>query len=361
MAIKYKWLVGVLKELIEKDMAKGIHKLPTEAELCRKYKVSRQTVRLSLSVLEQEGLILKKKGSGSYITGLSTDPTRNQIGILISDEQEYIYPALLNDIHQVFAQSGFTEKIFVTDNRHQTEREILCTLLKNPPRGILVEGCKSALPNPNLSLYQSLMKKGTSVVFLHNYYPSLMPSTYVKDDNLSGSALLVRHLALQGHKSIGGIFKWDDLQGIERFQGFTEAMKDCGLEVFDEWVGWYGSRELDGLLKQGNTDFLKRFIRDSLKVCTAVVCYNDVAAYYLQRELRNAGYRLPEDMAVTAFDNTYLSTADTLGITTLSHIPHEMGEKAAHTLLNKLKGLPASSQEVPWQLTPKASTQTKLV
>lgn len=361
MAIKYKWLISLLKELIQKDIERGIQKLPTEAELCRKYKVSRQTVRLSLSILEQEGLIIKKKGSGSYITGLSLDPSRNVIGILISTDQEYIYPGLLNDIHQVLSNAGFSEKIFVTNNRHQSEREILLSLLKNPLRGILAEGCRSALPNPNLSLYRSLMEKGTAVVFLHNHYPTLSPCTYVKDDNIAGSALLVRRLVQQGHKAIGGIFKWDDLQGIERFQGFTEAMKDSGLEVFDEWIGWYGSRELDGLLKDGNTDFLKQFIRESLKICTAVVCYNGVAAYYLQKELRNAGFRLPDDMAVAAFDHTYLSTADALAITTLSHRPHEMGQEAAYTILNKLKGLPAPSKEIPWQLIPNAASLSKPV
>lgn len=74
MAIKYKWLAERLKEMIYSDIEKGIEKLPTEQELCERFRVSRQTVRLSLSLLEEEGLIVKKQGSGSFITGLLTEP-----------------------------------------------------------------------------------------------------------------------------------------------------------------------------------------------------------------------------------------------------------------------------------------------
>ena len=71
MAIKYKWLAGRLREQLPDYTANGIHRLPTEAAISQRYKVSRQTVRQALSVLEQEGLIEKRQGSGSYITGRS--------------------------------------------------------------------------------------------------------------------------------------------------------------------------------------------------------------------------------------------------------------------------------------------------
>ena len=57
MAIKYKWLAGTLRDLIKKDVKNQINKLPSEQELCRRYHVSRQTVRQALNLLTQEGLI----------------------------------------------------------------------------------------------------------------------------------------------------------------------------------------------------------------------------------------------------------------------------------------------------------------
>ena len=45
MAIKYKWLVEQLREIISDSIQKGSNKLPTEQELAARYRVSRQTVR----------------------------------------------------------------------------------------------------------------------------------------------------------------------------------------------------------------------------------------------------------------------------------------------------------------------------
>lgn len=356
MAIKYKWLTNRLKALIINYIEMGINKLPSEAEISAKYNVSRQTVRLSLSLLEKDGLIVKKRGSGSYITGLSSDSAGNTIGILISDDSDYIYPGVLSDLKGALSESGFLAKVYVTNNRTCMEREILLSLLQHPLRGIIAEGCKSALPNPNLDLYDKLMKKGCVVQFLYNYYPSMNECLYVKDDNPAGSSLLVRHLVKQGHTAIGGIFKFDDLQGPERFQGFMETMTDYHLSVPDERIGWYSSDDLDKLQRLKDAGFLKKFVRETLSTCTAVVCYNDLIAYHLIKELNLAGYRLPSDMAVTAFDNTYLSTSGILTVTTLSHKPHEMGMLSAQMMIDRLKGLPVTSQEVPWKINLKEST-----
>lgn len=356
MAIKYKWLADRLKEMIYTDIEKGIEKLPTEQELCSRFRVSRQTVRLSLSLLEQEGLIVKKRGSGSFITGLRSEPDSNIIGILISDDQDYIYPSLINDIQSELSRNGFGSRVFVTGCRASTERHILSELLKRPLRGLIVEGCRSALPNPNLDLYRRLRDSSTSLVFINNYYAQLDGCSYVKDDNLTGSGMLVRHLTGLGHTAVGGIFPADELQGIERYQGFVESMRDCGLPVPDERIGWFFSTDMELLIKKRDTDFLRRIITEALADCTAVVCYNDMTAYYLIQELRQAGLNVPEDIAVASFDNTYLSSSERVAITSLSHNPHESGTEAAQLMVRRLKGLPAQSLELPWELKVRQST-----
>lgn len=357
MAIKYKWLAERLEMMIEKNIQNGISRLPTEQELGAKYHVSRQTVRMALSLLEQKGLVVKKQGSGCFLTGRSVELQGNVIGVLISNDREYLYPGVLNDIQNTLSEHGFTDQVFVTDNSVSREREILLKLIKNPLRGLIVEGCKSALPNPNLDLYRRLIKIGCQIVFLYNYYPSLADCIYIKDDNYNGSALLVKHLAAKGYTAIGGIFKSDDMQGIERYQGFIETMCELDLPVSDDCIRWYSSHELNLLLLQKNTSFLKTMAEESFSSCSAIICYNDLIAYYLINELLSAGYHLPSDIVVAAFDNTYLSSSTILTATTLSHAPHVMGTIAAEAIIKKLSGLPVASQEVRWKLNPKASTQ----
>lgn len=355
---KYEKLIEQLNLLISSNLEKGISKLPTESELCRQYQVSRQTVRTALSFLKEEGIVTSRQGSGSYATGLSHDTAKNTIPILISTKQEYIYPALLADMQAVFTAHGYRMQILPTDNNTQTERQYLAKLLDNPPRGLIVEGCKSALPNPNLDLYEKLQSLHTFLLFLHNRYASMPDTACIKDDNYYGGYLLAKHLTSLGHTRIAGIFKIDDLQGPERYLGVATGLRDLGYPMPDSRVGWFSSQELDTLEAKQDTRFLTNFIRDRLSGCSAVVCYNDEIAYWLIKELLYAGIHVPDEMSVVCFDNSYLSELSGIRITSLSHAPHEMGTRAAECMIQGLKGLSVVSLEIPWHLVRRESDGT---
>lgn len=376
MAIKYKWLVEQLREIISDSIQKGINKLPTEQELAVRYRVSRQTVRAALAVLEDEREIRRIKGSGAYITGLSSLEDRNIVGILIPDEQQYEYPALINDIRVALAAEGFSCKVYPTHNHVDQERQILQFLLKSPLRALIVEPVKSALPSPNTELYQRLIQRGTSILFLGCAYPQLSQIPVIYEDNLYGAGLLVQTLVEKGHSSIAGIFQMDDQRGLERYQGFLDAMQNQGLTVPDRNICWYTTQELDDFRQSQDISFLKKFLERIIPDCTAFICEDDFIAWLLWEELSlgqekkiathaslssslqstgfkttSADHSFETTIALAAFNTSYLTTSGLLRATTLTHQTHQPGTLAAQMSINKLKGLPVSSQEVPWQLS----------
>ena len=376
MAIKYKWLVEQLREIISDSIQKGINKLPTEQELAARYRVSRQTVRAALAVLEDEREIRRIKGSGAYITGLSSLEDQNIVGILIPDEQQYEYPALINDIRVTLAAEGFSCKVYPTHNHVDQERQILQFLLKSPLRALIVEPVKSALPSPNTELYQKLIQKGTSILFLGCAYPQLSQIPVIYEDNLYGAGLLVQSLVEKGHSSIAGIFQMDDQRGHERYQGFLDAMQNQGLTVPDRNICWYTTQELDDFRQSRDISFLKKFLERITPDYTAFICEDDFIAWLLWEELSlgqekkiathaslssslqntgftaaSAGHSFEATIALATFNTSYLTTSGLLCATTLTHQTHQPGTLAAHISINKLKGLPVSSQEVPWQLS----------
>lgn len=64
---RYLQLAGDLREAILADRYAGGASFPTENELCQRYKVSRFTVREALRRLQAEGLIERKRGSGTRV------------------------------------------------------------------------------------------------------------------------------------------------------------------------------------------------------------------------------------------------------------------------------------------------------
>ena len=376
MAIKYKWLVEQLREIISDSIQKGINKLPTEQELAARYRVSRQTVRAALAVLEDEREIRRIKGSGAYITGLSSLEDQNIVGILIPDEQQYEYPALINDIRVTLAAEGFSCKVYPTHNHVDQERQILQFLLKSPLRALIVEPVKSALPSPNTELYQRLIQRGTFILFLGCAYPQLSQIPVIYEDNLYGAGLLVQSLVEKGHSSIAGIFQMDDQRGLERYQGFLDAMQNQGLTVPDRNICWYTTQELDDFRQSRDISFLKKFLERITPDYTAFICEDDFIAWLLWEELSlgqekkiathaslssslqntgftaaSAGHSFEATIALATFNTSYLTTSGLLCAATLTHQTHQPGTLAAQMSINKLKGLPVSSQEVPWQLS----------
>ncbi|MGO9583393.1 MAG: GntR family transcriptional regulator [Acidimicrobiales bacterium] len=77
----YQQLKRILTKEIENDHKEG-DLLPSESELCRRYSVSRTVVRQALGELEGEGLVLKVKGKGTYVTGrpLNTSFVQHSLG-----------------------------------------------------------------------------------------------------------------------------------------------------------------------------------------------------------------------------------------------------------------------------------------
>ena len=63
----YIQVMDALKEYLEEGGAKPNEQLPGEPELCRMFDVSRTVIRQALRELEYEGLIIRKKGKGTFV------------------------------------------------------------------------------------------------------------------------------------------------------------------------------------------------------------------------------------------------------------------------------------------------------
>lgn len=64
----YYQLLGIIKRNIAACILKPGDLLPSEAELCKTYNISRTTVRQAFGALEAEGLVQRRRGKGTFIS-----------------------------------------------------------------------------------------------------------------------------------------------------------------------------------------------------------------------------------------------------------------------------------------------------
>ncbi|MFB0921367.1 MAG: GntR family transcriptional regulator [Oscillospiraceae bacterium] len=355
MTSKYLQLSNILAEKIRDGVYPVGSNIPTEIELSASYDVSRQTVRQALSVLVGKGLIIKKQGSGNRVVSNGLSLSRRKIAIIASHTNDYIFPAVLRDIQTVLSQNNYSSQIIATHNKISLEQEALQFVLTQSFAGVLAEGVKTALPNPNLALYQRLKQAGIPLVFFHGGYAELERSVCVTDDNFAGGYQLTRYLISKGHTHIGGIFNCDDLQGKQRYQGYVTALRDAGLPVPDDKLLWFSTEDRYSIIDCQDLSLLINYVRNRLFGCTALVVYNDEIAYHMISILKQAGYSLPDKMAVVSFDNSYYCTLSPVPITSLSHDSEKIGIVAANQLLRVIGGKETRSVSVPWKLIERQS------
>ena len=149
--LKYQKLYNWAHTLITSGVIKSMDKFPSETSLQKKFGYSRQTVRTALQQLEEEGLITRVRGSGTYVSyeGQLIDDNRPQVGLLLSYYSEYLFPEVYDGIESSLSEKGYRIGVAVTKNRLNDEAAYLEGMLKNNVSGLIIEGSRSAFPNLN--------------------------------------------------------------------------------------------------------------------------------------------------------------------------------------------------------------------
>jgi GntR family transcriptional regulator len=107
---KYTQIANDIRNQIVKKMVQANEQLPFEKDLCIKYKASKMTVKKALDILVAEGLIVKRRGSGTFVKSISnSDMTR----LLVSNQFRGL-TALYSD-HKV--DSKLLEFVVVTSSK----------------------------------------------------------------------------------------------------------------------------------------------------------------------------------------------------------------------------------------------------
>lgn len=328
---KYSELMDYLKNEILLGRILPNQQIPSENELAEKLSISRHTVRKALSLLVNEGYLSTEHGKGTFCKDRSlTRKASKNIAVITTYISEYIFPSLIHGIEKVLSENGFSLILKNTANDISKESNILKDILSNNIGGLIVEPTKSSLISDNVNYYRALDKLNIPYVFIHSVYSQLRDKPAIILDDSEGIYKAVSHLARLGLKDIVGIFKADDLQGISRHKGYTKALSEYEINYNPDNVIWFHTEDMSSK----PTELLSIILED--RIPDAVVCYNDQIAQDIYELLSSKDLKIPDDISITGFDDSYIATNCPVKLTTLSHPKELLGETAASVLLEMM-------------------------
>ena len=153
-------------------------------------------------------------------------------------------------------------------------------------------------------------------------------------DNRAGARAMVEHLLANGYRHIVHIAGPEgNVDAQERLQGFHEALAELAPDM--------PVRIIAGDFNEEAGEAAARQILASGEPCDAVFAANDMMAIGCLYALRQAGKRVPEDVAVAGFDDVPL--ARYLALTTIEVRIAEIGARAVSRLIDMIEGKGAGS------------------
>ena len=163
-----------------------------------------------------------------------------------------------------------------------------------------------------------------------------MRADVVRNDDRLGMRLVVDYLVAAGHTAVAHLGGLGGMVAEERVAGYCAAMAHHGLEAevvvadsdFTEDAGYRAAA---------------RLLRSDRPV-TAIAAVNDLAAVGAMSAVADAGLRVPGDVAITGYDDTFVSAIRQVSLTSVNPDSTAIGSLAAQCVLRRI-GDPARSEE----------------
>lgn len=324
--MKYEEIYSDLKQAILKRKIAPNTRVPSEKALTIKYNVSRITAKHALNKLEQDNLIYRIQGKGSFV---KAHGTLNSYKILLvlpfsnnNDLGNYI-----SGIQKVTKNT--TWKIFSINNDE----------FSNIPLQQLFEEYAGIIYYP-----QDLNKDIPKLlkIYLSNFPLVLIDQTLdglcipsVVSDNVDGGFKACEHLIKNNCKKIafyGNTKFQEDFTGSvsERFFGYIQALKKFQIKNFNplklaETIQEQTEQELIELIKAKKID--------------GIVAENDITAFKLLTTLQKNNLDIPKQIKIIGFDDLPITKLSSPKLSSISQDFEKLGAEAINLLLQQINDL----------------------
>ncbi|CAN5563120.1 LacI family DNA-binding transcriptional regulator [soil metagenome] len=216
-----------------------------------------------------------------------------------------------------------------------------------------IDGLILVVPPSQTPIYAECERQGIAVVSILAR-PEDAPLT-VNSDEVAGARLATRHLLELGHRRIGHLLgKPETITSEPRLRGYADALTEAGIQ-FDPEICREG-----GFSREVSYTSALELMRLPISLRpTAIFAANDPSAHGAIDAIHEVGLRVPDDVSVVGYDDTWYATITRPPLTTVRMRVEELGRRAADLLIARLTGaeIPDSHPVLPVSLTIRESAR----
>ena len=222
-----------------------------------------------------------------------------------------------------------------------------------------IDGAILASRDPD-PVIKELKKRGIPVVLFQNE-SALENVGMVTNDDYNGMMKLMKYLIEEkGYEDIAFFSnRLSHVSNMQRYFAYIDAIEQHGLRPYtnDELMQFplysnyepnpcifarYGKREIirfgtPFVVSTARTNKVENSMLKLQKMPRAIVCATDSIAIGVCRALQKSGYRIPQDVAVTGYDDTEMSAYFTPTLTTVHVDPFQLGAEGMDLLLKYIE------------------------
>lgn len=331
---KHAQVFTTLRREIQSGRWKPDQKLPSEAQLVRRFGLSRITVGRALRDLQAAGLVQRRAGSGTFVRR-SRAGSSLSFGLLIPDlgDSEIFEPICqgmmaspLAREHALVWGSGTG-----TDNSKEENAWQLCRhYIERRVSGVFFAPLEitPAKDEVNQRIVRALDEARIPVVLLDRTvlpYPEPGQHDLVGIDNRRAGYVITEHLLRLGCRRVAFVGVPNAASTVDaREAGYREALHVWNVPFERALASRIDPDDLAsvGTLMQERPD--------------GIVCANDRTAGRLMHSLRRLDYRIPNDVRLVGIDDVEYASLLPVPLTTLRQPTRQIGDAAIAVMLDRV-------------------------
>lgn len=261
----------------------------------------------------------------NYTTNVQARFFRKQhsglIALILPEVNMFFTPNLIKGVNEAIADSNYSLIIFLTDDSHVKEKEIIKQCLSWAVAGVLIS---LASDTKHLDHLAPLNKASIKCVLLDKTIKDAGFPT-VTIDSVKASCLGVSHLIKKGHQQILGIFGNPNFAMTQlRIEGYKKAFEENGIPIRNE--------QIVSVNKSDDLDYILPPVLSHNKEISAIFTMSDELLIKSLYHIKQLGLSIPIDQSIVSVSDGIFPYLSHPQITYVKDSGQKMGQYACEVL-----------------------------